>query len=114
LAPQLKAAATIEKNFKTAEVVDSWQQALVESSSVRKSLSTLEFLRDQALSEQVRFRAAQDLLDRAAIDLRKQTPQKTVVNLFSDASTEELMEMLRRLGENKENPTPLLRDIRPL
>ena len=97
LAPALAGAIGLETSREVTKTVDQWQHALASNENVNRSIATLEHLRDNAISENVRLRAAKDLLDRAAIDLRKQAPGKTVVNLFSNESTEELMAMLRGL-----------------
>lgn len=103
LAPALKAAIQIETAHETVEIVDKWQHALASNENVNRSIAMLQHLRDSAISESVRLHAAKDLLDRAAVDLRQQIPGKTVVNLFSNESTEELMAMLRGLPPQEES-----------
>lgn len=85
--------ASIAKNDALARDAYSWQERL--DSEVIKSIEAVVDLRDNAISESVRFHAAKDILDRAGADKRK-TPNAPL-KPYEQQTTEELIAEMARL-----------------
>lgn len=85
-----------------AEVV-TWQSRL--GAETLRSIDTLVFLRDNAYSEQVRLNAAKDILDRAGADMKRQV--KATVNIYANASTDELIAALEKLDAIEADAAPI-------
>lgn len=103
LTMQEMAMQEIAKNQKLAADLVTWQDKL--DLETIKSIDRIIFLRDNAYSETIQLKAAQDLLDRAGKDMKKPNPAKVVI--YANQSTQELLADLARLNALEAETVPV-------